>query len=300
MQSGYPDPLLSQQSAQLVAREVYARAGLRYGDLNALRALREREPQRVLQLQMDLFAEVLSTRDEDRFGPEIAVSCNPFQPVVGGTVLPRRPVEALAAQPSPAGLLIGCNTEEFGLMYGTGMLAPEAGAAAVAARYEQALPGRGADALRLYQSSRPGARPAELLAALETDRLYRAPTTRLADTHAVGGAATYFYRFAWQSPVFGAGHSVEQPFVFDALDVPLAQRFTGLTPPQRLADDMHRAWLAFATAGKPAHPGVPDWPRYRPAERAMLELSSRPQVVRDPDAAQLLLWPGPLATGRRA
>jgi para-nitrobenzyl esterase len=298
MQSGYPDALLSPQSAQLTAREIYARAGLRYGDLNGLREMRDRTPQRVLRIQMDLFSEVLSSRDADRFGAEIAVSVNPFQPVVGGTVLPKRPVEELAAQPSPVELLIGCNTEEFRLMYGTGMLSPDVDS--LAAAYEQALPGRGAQALRLYRSSRPGASPVDLLSALETDRLYRAPTTRLADIHAGSAAATYFYRFAWQSPIFGAGHSVEQPFVFDALDVPLAQRFTGPNPPQQLADDMHRAWLAFAKAGDPNHEDIPEWPRYTPATRAMLEFGTTCRVVRDPDADQLMLWSRPLVTERRA
>jgi len=40
---------------QARAREIYARAGLRYGDLNGLREMRDRTPQRVLRIQMDLF-----------------------------------------------------------------------------------------------------------------------------------------------------------------------------------------------------------------------------------------------------
>jgi para-nitrobenzyl esterase len=297
VQSGYPDPLLSERSAQLVAHEIYLRAGLSYGDLDGLRGLRERTPQRVLQIQMELFAEVLSTRDSDRFETDIAVSGNPFQPVVGGGVLPTRPVHALAAEPSPVELLIGCNTEEFGLMYGTGMLSPDVDGLADA--YERALPGRGSEALRLYRLARPSASPLELLTALESDRLYRAPTTLLADIHAGSGAATYFYRFAWQSAAFGAGHSVEQPFVFDALDLPQAQRFTGPNPPQQLADDMHRAWVAFARSGDPNHQAIPAWPRYTPATRAMLAFGSVNGVVHNPDADQLRLWSPLLLTERR-
>jgi para-nitrobenzyl esterase len=300
MQSGYPDPLLSPRTAEAVTRGVYARAGLGHGDLNGLRDVRERTPQRLLQIQMDLFREVLATRDEPgRFSPEIAVPAGPFQPVVGGAVLPARPADALAARPSPVELLIGCNTEEFGLMYGTGMLSPDTGS--LDAALERALPGRGTEALRLYRSSRPEASALELRTAFESDRLYRAPTTRLADTHAGNGRPTYFYRFAWPSPVFGAGHSVDLPFVFDSLEVPQARRFTGPNPPQRLAEEMHRAWVAFATVGNPNHAGLPDWPAYTPGARAVMEFGPASRVVHDDrsDADRLRLWSWPRRTERR-
>jgi para-nitrobenzyl esterase len=292
MQSGYPDTLLSQESARLAAGEIYARAGLRYGDLDGLREIRDRDPKRVLLIQMELFRDVLSGRETGDFGPEISVSLNPFQPVVGTGVLPQRPAEALAARPSPAGLLIGCTAEEFELVYGAGMLSPDINA--LEAAFERAVPGRGAEALQVYQADRPGASAAELLTAMETDRLYRAPSTRLADTHARNGAPAYFYRFAWQSPIFRAGHSVDLPFVFDALDVPLAQRFTGPNPPQPLADAMHRSWLAFVTTGRPGHDSIPGWPRYSADRRAMLEFGPRQRVICDPGADELRFWSRPL------
>ncbi|WP_225991864.1 carboxylesterase/lipase family protein [Actinomadura montaniterrae] len=303
VQSGYPDPLLSSESAEITTREIYARLDLPYGDLDALRALREREPERVLRAQMALFGEVLATRDVRRFGAEIAIPGNPFQPVVGGRVLPERPVQALeAAEPAPFDLLIGYNADEFGLMYGIGMLAADDAPGPVAAAFDRAFAGGGAEALRAYRSARPDASGLDLLTALDTDRGYRLPLARIADAHAATGAATYAYRFAWRSRAFGgaigAGHSVEKPFVFDALDLPQSRRFTGDDPPQRLADAMHRAWVAFAATGDPGHTGIPEWPRYDPAAPTTLAFGERDQVVHDPEPAERKLWNGLAAVER--
>lgn len=294
LQSGYPDPMLSQASAAVTAREVYTRAGLAEGDVEGLRELREKSPESVRQIEKDLFEEIVTTRDAARFGEDVAVTGNPFQPVVGRRFLPRAPVEALhAAETGKVDLLIGHTKEEYRLMYGIGMLSLDM--ETVSAAFEHALPKRGADALALYRSTRPQASPVELLAALETDRGYRIPATRLANAHVHGGGGkTFFYRFSWPSTAFdgaiGAGHGVELPFVFDALDAVEGLRLTGDDPPQRLADDMHRAWVAFIADGDPSHDGIPPWPVYDLETRAMLEFGAEHRVIHDPEPAELLLW----------
>ncbi|MFB8004044.1 carboxylesterase/lipase family protein [Nocardia sp. NPDC056000] len=293
IQSGYPDPLLSPASAQLSAREVYRRAGLTFGDLEALRALRDADPERVIGIQRDLFDEVVATRDVDRFGAEIARSGNPFQPAVGGEFLPSTPVDTIA-RPGHGGvdLLIGYNREEFRLVLGVGLITLDT--AAVTAHFEGVLPGRGAEVLELYRSTRPDADPGQLLAALETDRIYRAPSTLLARASALRSPSTYFYRFSWQSTAFdgtiGAGHTVEQPFAFDALDVPKAESFTGPNPPQRVADDLHRTWVSFVSTGNPRHDSLPAWPRYDLAHQALMDFADTATLIHDPDPAELALW----------
>ncbi len=124
----------------------------------------------------------------------------------------------------------------------------------------------------------------------------RIPAIRLADAHAKGASATYMYEFAWQPPEFGgrfgAGHSMEMPFVFDALDktVPFVGTFIGpllgSNPPQQLADTMHAAWVAFATDRDP------DWPRYDLRRRATMRFDTTSAVVDDPRAAERALWEG--------
>ncbi|MEN3281151.1 MAG: para-nitrobenzyl esterase [Solirubrobacteraceae bacterium] len=296
--SGYPDLLLSQEVASGTTREVYARLGIPHGDLKALRQLRERHPERILAMQQELFVEIARTRDVERFGREIAVSVNPFQPVVGGDVVPRLPVDALSEAGRPQlPLMIGHNREEAQLIFGIGMLAPHPDG--LEAAFEAAAPGRGADVLRTYRASRPDAEPIELLAALETDRMYRASITDLADAHARTGAPTFFARFSWRSTALGgalgAGHGVDQPFVFDALDLPAAERLTGPGAPQALADLVHRAWVTYVTSGDPHHDGLPSWPRYSAVDRRIMDFDVPPAVVANPAPDELALWARQLA-----
>jgi para-nitrobenzyl esterase len=88
------------------------------------------------------------------------------------------------------------------------------------------------------------------------------------------------------------------PFVFDALDVPQARRFTGPNPPQSLADAMHRAWGAFVTTGRPDHDQIPPWPRYTAARETVMEFGADVRPVPNGDADLLRLWSAPLTVER--
>jgi carboxylesterase type B len=103
------------------------------------------------------------------------------------------------------------------------------------------------------------------------------------------------YEFAWRAPAdgapldFGACHALELGFVFDTLDRgadELLGPLLGPTPPQALADAMHRAWVAFAATGSPG------WPRYDHARRATMRFGVTSAVVEDPRAAERALWDG--------
>lgn len=66
------------------------------------------------------------------------------------------------------------------------------------------------------------------------------------------GADTWAYRFDWASPTRGgAVHCVDVPFAFDALGDEHADHLVGADAPQALADAVHGAMVAFATAGDP-------------------------------------------------
>ncbi|MEW5534746.1 carboxylesterase/lipase family protein, partial [Streptomyces virginiae] len=64
---------------------------------------------------------------------------------------------------------------------------------------------------------------------------------------------SHLYEFAWCSgiPGLGACHALELGFVFDTLSVPEAAWLAGTEAPQALADEMHTAWVRFATTGDP-------------------------------------------------
>ena len=52
--------------------------------------------------------------------------------------------------------------------------------------------------------------------------------------------------------------------------------------PQRLANQMSEAWLAFARTGDPATPALPDWPPYEPKRRPTMVFNLESRVVHDP------------------
>ncbi|MBQ0927053.1 carboxylesterase/lipase family protein [Saccharopolyspora endophytica] len=183
-----------------------------------------------------------------------------FDPLVGLTpfdvVLERQPAESDVAE---VDLLVGSNAEE-GNLY----LAPQGELGTSTAEDVRDLAARvhrDPDALvAAYRAQRPGAVHGQLRAAILGDAMFTAGGRKLADAR--GNA--HVYEFAWRSTAvggrLGAAHSVELPFVFDLLDLPMLRGPQALLgagePPAGLATEMHGAWVSFATTGDPG------WPRF--------------------------------------
>ncbi|MFI6044089.1 carboxylesterase/lipase family protein [Nocardia sp. NPDC051321] len=192
-------------------------------------------------------------------------------PLVGlspfSLVLPVQPADGLADGPAAdVDLLIGTNTEE-GRLYvvpaGTLETTTEADLLAVAARV-YAEPETAVAELR---AQRPDAAPGELRAEVLGAALFGAGTTRMAQAHnRISGGRTHVYSFEFRSTALngrlGAAHTVELPFVFDAVDDPWLRGDTSLLGPGDipvgLATQMHAAWVAFAKTGDPG------WGTYDP------------------------------------
>ena len=134
----------------------------------------------------------------------------------------------------------------------------------------------------------PEATPQAVWSALATDAAFRMPAVRLADAQQAHGAA-WMYRFTWETPVFGgvlrSTHALEIPFVFDTLNQPGADQFTGDGPERAaIADAMHRAWITFARNGDPG------WPAYDPARRPTMRFDRQIEVLDDPDGEARRAW----------
>ncbi|MFB7229372.1 carboxylesterase/lipase family protein [Streptomyces fimicarius] len=196
--------------------------------------------------------------------------------------------DVVAADPPPPSvdLLLGCNREEYRLWFVPSGAVDRVGPLTLRlALLKFRIPGRVA---RLYRAGRPGAKPGVILGEIATDLLLRGPLNRLADSRLPGPATsgagtggsptaasppggpaisgsrparTFFYEFAWRSPVLelGACHALEIGFVFDNLRH--GEALTGPDAPQPLADAMHRAWVGFAATGDP---GWAAWDSRRP------------------------------------
>jgi para-nitrobenzyl esterase len=191
-------------------------------------------------------------------------------PVVDGAFFPLQPVEAVAnGASSDVSLIVGTNRDERKLLAAMDPRWRNADEPFMLQRLEQAFsagqvpfsPMEVSDAYRTIRASRgQSIEPVELWTAIETDRVFRVESIRLAEAHSQHQPNTYMYLFEWESPVLGgAAHAVDIPFVFGALDLPGMDRLAGSGPAaEKLATEMQGAWAAFASTGQPG----PTWPRY--------------------------------------
>jgi para-nitrobenzyl esterase len=75
-------------------------------------------------------------------------------------------------------------------------------------------------------------------------------------------------------------------FVFDTLDADWTDRLAGPNPPQSIADEMHRAWVAFARTGNPG------WASYSADGRTVMRFDTPSGLVADPEGEERRLWEG--------
>jgi carboxylesterase type B len=287
MQSGAAHMVMSAAAARRVSWNLARKLGVA-----ATRdALAEVPVDRLLEAQLAMHDDLAADPDPQRWGHDVVDTRMLWQPVIDGDVLPAHPLDRIAAGAGAAiDVLIGTNSDEHRLfLASTGAIehiTEEVLGAAISA-YGLAP----AETIAAYRAERPGARPGDLLAAIQTDWFWRNPAIRLADAHASQGGATYMYEFAWRSPQFdgqlGACHALEIPFVFDTLGLG-TEALWGPNPPQSLADTMHAAWTGFATDGR-CH-----WPKYDAVRRPMMCFDVASGVVADPHAAQRMIWEGVL------
>jgi para-nitrobenzyl esterase len=243
---------------------------------------------KLYEAQVLLSADAFTVPDPVKWG-EVAANLMPFEPVIDGDVVPVLPIQGIAAGASAGvDLMLGTNREEqrlFMVPNGAIDLIDDNILKMSVAAYQ--LP---ANALEVYTAARPGATPGELLAAISTDWFFRIPAVRLAEAHSRNGGATHVYELAWRSPLYGgrlgACHALEIGFAFDTLDAEWTDKLAGPNPPQSIADDMHRAWVAFARTG------TPGWEAYDAGRRTVMRFDAASSVIDDPDGKERRLWEG--------
>jgi len=219
----------------------------------------------------------------------VAINGMLFEPVIDGEILRERPIDSIAAA-AGAGLqlLIGTTTEEWRLFtVPTGVIDYIDDERARGLAKRQGLDPQ--KAITAYRETSPAATAGDVYSAIISDFSFRIPAIRLAEAQLRNGGEVRMYEFAWRSPMFdgrlGACHALELGFVFDHLDC--AGPMLGEHPPQRLADDMHRAWVNFARNGDPG------WPRYDTSRRPVMRFDTQGGVVvNDPAGSTRQLWEG--------
>lgn len=282
MQSGAGHHVISPATAERVGRLLCEKLGVA-PSREALAAL---PLPRYVQAQAELALEVATTQDAARFGETVANGML-FEPVIDGTLLTKRPIDAIAAGAGrQAQVLLGTTSEEWRFFIVPNRIIDYI-TEAHAVRLATARGLNPTEALALYRAAAPNATVGDMYAALTTDWFFRIPAIRLAEAHAVGA---YLYEFAWRSPLFGGRlgscHALEIGFVFDNLDR-TASPMLGDDPPQSLARAMHQAWVRFATTGDPG------WPRYDAQHRNVMRFDADGgTLATDPEASIRRLWDG--------
>ena len=213
----------------------------------------------------------------DAAGLEPVFGISRFIPVHGDDVLPERPLDALRnGAGAEVELLIGTNAEEMNLYFVPTGIREKVGRLLAWFVLRRYLP-KAREALKAYGLGRKDKRPGHVFTEALHDLVFRWPARRFAEEHR---GRTHMYELDWRSPALegqlGACHGMELPFVFDTLAVATGEKgLAGTSPPQALADRVHRIWVDYARDGS-----LP-WPEFTGDSRLVYQLE-RGVAVHEP------------------
>jgi para-nitrobenzyl esterase len=280
IESGSLIRTLSREDAARTTNQVLAELRVTPSQVNELQKI---SPERLLRaLEVVRTAAHLGVVDtERRF----------FNPVVDGRSLPRQPWDPSAPEISAAvPLMIGTTANEGTLL---AMVDPSLFSLDDKNMRDQLkmldfTEPEVEQVVRAYRNTRVNASPSELFFAIAGDRLFRMQAIKNAERKVEQGKApAYMYLFAWNAPSFGGKyksfHGLEQPFVFDNLDLAPGVWDAKRDPRcDALAENVSKAWVAFARSGNPNHSRLPKWEPYSLGSRQTMIFNFTCEQVNDP------------------
>lgn len=214
----------------------------------------------------------------------------PLRAEIDGTLLPRRPVETIAAgSGARKRLLIGTNREESSSFLGAHP-ARDPGSADLG----NLAVTRFTEVLHKYRAVYPHMSEEQLRIRAATAEEYWIPSVRVADAFVKSGGKVWMYRLDYAERLGllrgFAHHSLDVRLVWDR---PLAKGDNAVEE-AKLAGQMEHAWIAFLRGQTPASEGLPAWAEYRGDARATMVFDRVSYVERQPQEAELRLWDGVL------
>ena len=223
----------------------------------------------------------------------------PFQPVIDGEIQPRLGIDSVArGSASGVPLFVGSTLEEWKLFLPADPSNYTMTESDLYRRCEHRLGAAGRGIVDAYKKARSErgelVTPLELWNALETDRIFRMPALKLAETQLAHDSRVFNYLFTWKSPalggMLGSCHALELGFMFGTHSDPGMVDFSGSGPKaQELSERMMDAWLAFAKTGDPSTKSLAV-PRYGAAERATVVFGESSAVARAPYDDERRAW----------
>ncbi|HUD18210.1 MAG TPA: carboxylesterase/lipase family protein, partial [Acidimicrobiales bacterium] len=286
-QSGAAHNVSSMESATVVTGAFLKELGG-----GGLEAVATAEPARLLEAQQAVSQAMVSGHIQR---PVTSASGLPFGPVIDGAVLPRHPAEAIRdglADSIP--LLTGTTRDEWNLF---GLMDRRVEDVDTLIRRLRRFVDKPEPVAAAYRGARAQDDDDALFKGIMTDRMFRVPAIRMAESQAAHQPEnTFMYLFEYASTAFdgrlGSCHALEIPFVFDNLHKAGAELLTGPEPPQSVADAMHAAWIAFVRTGSPVNDARPEWPAYDTRRRTTMYFGVPCHLESDPDSAERLAWSG--------
>jgi para-nitrobenzyl esterase len=224
-------------------------------------------------------------------GDRRSLLLSPFRAVHGTGTLPMNPVQSAGFTPGVPLMAGTARNEAAPLVNGIASVAP-ALAPLIRRGFKRALR-MDRSMTRAYRNSPRHVRGlAALVEAGWTDWGFRIPTIRLLEARK---EPSWLYEFRWQPeghpPASASIHAIDLPFVRDDLDAIIAQGAPalpvfGANPPQELAQEMHGAFVKFATTGDPG------WKPYEVGQRSTMIFDVPSEVLSDPAGLEREAWVG--------
>jgi para-nitrobenzyl esterase len=288
------------------AQGLFQKAIMQSGSTNVVRSLESVVKMSELFLQTlgisKTGAEALRAVPSDRIlSAQVEVAkkaggVTPVEPLIDGRIIAGKPIEKIRAGSAyKIPVLCGTTLEETRMFLMMEPRAKDINESILKKLVGNIVTSRKADALidsyRNIRSRRGmSTHPYDLLAAIQTDCMFRVPTLRLAEAQLLNKQNAYNYLFTWQSPLaggsLGAYHSLDLGFVFGNLfsDV------HGTGPAvERLSRNIQDAWTAFARTGNPSCESIGQWPRYDQKRNTMI-LGEKCYIAGAPYEEERVLW----------
>jgi para-nitrobenzyl esterase len=210
----------------------------------------------------------------------------PLRAEVDGKLLPRLPIETIAAGSTKAKrLLIGTNRDESALFLG-----PDPKHDPTALDLGNLPLPQFTEIYAQYKSIYPDMTDIQRRIRAVTAEEYWIPSIRVAEAHTRTGGSTFMYRLDFTESsgrLSGyAYHSLDVGLVWDEPHAAVENAAAEAA----LASQMHTAWAAFIRGEAPSSPGLPTWPEYNLGQRSTMILNTDSKVAILPQNAELRLW----------
>jgi len=276
-----------------LAADIAATLAERLGAAPTAAGLAATDPQRLAD-EADLLSRELPAYAH-RWGRVTQVGV-PFSPVVDGEVVSDGPWRALTdGRSAGVDLLTDHTRDECRLFQTLGGRIGKTTEQDAATALRILAPGTaGTDGEQAYRSSYPHTSAEGLFELVHSDAIFRMPTLHLAEAHIAAGGTAFLYELRWPSPALGgalgACHALGVPLLFGTFSSPGARMLLGDEEPSAealtLADEIRRAWTAFA-----AH-GDPGWPTYGADQRLTRLLDADSSTAPYPERLSQRIWNG--------